>query len=173
MLTVELLLLNWWLTTEISTFIGLVKDQHDDSMYWWMEAPVYWQWLICWFHNTHAYIMSIRVKTYEMYQLSNIGILLLNISQIKYQYVYIWIPLYYRCTHLGLRNQRVWSYSSGQLGSRLWQWQPTCTFWAEVGPQMQKNLAGSWLLRGGCISPKPLIWPQQIQPIWEAMKPAR
>ena len=36
---------------------------------------------------------------------------------------------------------------------------------------MQKNLAWSWLPGGGCTSPQPLIWPQQIPPVGGLLSP--
>ena len=36
---------------------------------------------------------------------------------------------------------------------------------------MEKNLAGSWLLRGGHTGPQPLLWPQQI-PLVGGLQPA-
>ena len=36
---------------------------------------------------------------------------------------------------------------------------------------MQKNLAGSWLLRGGHISPSPLIKPKQIPFVGDLQPP--
>ena len=44
-------------------------------------------------------------------------------------------------------------------------------FWAEAGPQMLHNLARSWLFGGGCISPQPLIWPQQIPFVGDLQHP--